>query len=214
MWGDRVNKVPYEERDIVFEIKHKVNTFNKTRNNKIKQSLRLERYTEMWKVVTFILNIEAVIFVILSLGAEPESILDNNYFVIISSIFSIYVILIQYYISEQRYGERALKAHYQQLHIEDLILSLKNLLITRNSAEIELKESYLINEFNRLINDYQTILKNNENHSPIDYLFATAEESQGGLSKKDFTKDNIMVYSNIGFCIVIPLIIFFVLIFT
>ena len=168
----------------------------------------------MWKVVTFILNIEAVIFVILSLGGENGSVFDNKYFVIISSIFSIYVILIQYYISEQRYGERALKAHYQQLHIEDLILSLKNLLIMRNSDEIEMKDSYLINEFNRLINEYQMILKNNENHSPIDYLLAAADESQANLTKKDFTKDNIMVYSNIGFCIVIPLIIVFVLIFT
>lgn len=120
-----------------------------TRNNK---------QSTLWKVVTFILNIEAVIFVILSLGATEGSIFDNNCFGVISSIFSIYVILIQYYISEQRYGERALKVHYQQLNKEDLILSLKNLLIMRNSDDIELKERYLINEFNRLINECQTVL--------------------------------------------------------
>ncbi|QVY61564.1 SLATT domain-containing protein [Cytobacillus gottheilii] len=209
-----MNKIPYKERDILFEIDHKIYTFNKTRNNKIKQSLRLEKYTEMWKLITFILNIEAVIFVILSIGAKNDSVFDNDYFVIISSVFSIYVILIQYYISEQRYGERALKAHYQQLHIEDLILSLKNLLIMNNSIEIELKGSYLTNEFNRLIYEYQTILKNNENHSPIDFLLASEEETGSKLLPKDFTKDNVMIYSNLIFCVLIPLIIIIVLIFT
>ena len=168
----------------------------------------------MWKVITFILNIEAVIFVILSIGAKNDSVFDNDYFVIISSVFSIYVILIQYYISEQRYGERALKAHYQQLHIEDIILSLKNLLIKNNSIEIELKDSYLTNEFNRLIYEYQTILKNNENHSPIDFLLASEEETGSKLLPKDFTKDNVMIYSNLIFCVLIPLIIIIVLIFT
>ncbi len=215
--GNHLSKVPYSERDILYEIQHKISTLNKTRDNKIKQSLRLEKYTELWKVVTFILNIEAVIFVILSIGAGSsiETVLFNNaYFVIISSIFSIYVILIQYYISEQRYGERALKAHYQQLHIEDLILSLKNLLIMKNSTDDLIKNSYYVNEYNKIINEYQILLKNNENHEPIDYQMAILESSSVKEKKKDFTKDNVMIYANIVFCFLVPSILILVLIFT
>ncbi|MCY8098449.1 hypothetical protein MOB81_20565, partial [Bacillus atrophaeus] len=58
----------YKELDIKTEIEKKMNTLNKTRNTRIKMSLRLKKYSEQWKVVMFILNIEAVIFVLLSLG--------------------------------------------------------------------------------------------------------------------------------------------------
>lgn len=199
-----MTKKKYSEREILYEIEHKIGTLNKTRNNKVKQSLRLEKYNEMWEVVTFILNIEAVIFVILSLS--NIKVFEDNSFKVVVSIFSIYVILIQYYVSGQRYGERALKSHYQQLSIEDLILSLKNLFIMKNSEEIAVKKTFLINELNRIMNEYQTILKNNENHSPIDYMSAITENISEKLVR-DFTKDNVMIYFNLGFCVLIPIIL-------
>lgn len=195
----KLEKKKYSEREVLDEIDYKISTLDKTRNNKIKQSLRLEKYTEMWKVVTFILNIEAVIFVILSLSISKQL---HDSFNIVVSIFSIYVILIQYYVSDQKYGERALKAHYQQLSIEDLILSLKNLLITENTEPSTVTKSNLINEFNKIMVEYQILLKNNENHSTIDYKSATNDKDLW-----DFTKDNLMIYANIIFCMFVPILL-------
>lgn len=200
-----MSKKKYSERDVLYEIEHKIGTLDKTRNNKMKQSLRLEKYNEMWKVVTFILNIEAVIFVILSLSGIALFDKNDNFKVVVS-IFSIYVILIQYYVSGQKYGERALKAHNQQLSIEDLILSLKNLFIMKNSEGIDVRKTFLINELNRIMNEYQILLKNNENHAPIDYMSAVTEHVSEKLVK-DYTKDNLMIYFNLGFCVFIPIIL-------
>ncbi|NEU31261.1 SLATT domain-containing protein [bacterium LRH843] len=199
----KLEKKNYIEREVLDEIAYKISTLDKTRNNKIKQSLRLEKYTDMWKVVTFILNVEAVIFVILSLSIGDKI---HNSFNIVVSIFSIYVILIQYYVSDQKYGERALKAHYQQLSIEDLILSLKNLLIMNNTEPSLVTKTNLINEFNKIMVEYQILLKNNENHSAFDFISATNEKSSGKISK-DFTKDNLMIYANISFCIFVPILL-------
>ncbi|MCY9168826.1 hypothetical protein C6370_10495 [Bacillus atrophaeus] len=200
----------YKELDIKTEIEKKMNTLNKTRNTRIKMSLRLKKYSEQWKVVMFILNIEAVIFVLLSLGGQTiNSIFTDKLFSIVSGVFSIYVILIQYYIGELNYNERALKVHYHQLDIEDLILRLKALIIKDNSKENTLDESNLINEYNIIMYEYQTVLKNNENHDPVDYEKNARESMKDKQNLKrvwDLTVDNIVLKFNIILFILFPIV--------
>lgn len=159
----------YKDITILSEIEKKINTLNITRNNRIAMSLRLKKYSERWKLVFFGMNIEAVIFVLLSIsGNEIHFKFDGPIFGVLSGIFSVYVILIQYYINELNYNERALKVHYHQLDIEDLVLRLKGLIIGNNNESNKLEEKYLIDYFNTIMFEYQVILKNNENHDPVD----------------------------------------------
>ncbi|MBG9444023.1 SLATT domain-containing protein [Cytobacillus firmus] len=196
----------YKNIEILSEIEHKIKTLNTIRNARIKMSQRLKSYSDSWKLVFFVLNIEAVIFVLLSLGGKEISpIFINTIFSVISGLFSIYVILIQYYINELNYNERALKVHYHQLDIEDLILRLKDQLLKNNSRENKLDERDLIREFNTIMYEYQTILKNNENHDPID--FVRSKKSKEEEKKiKDYTIDNVILKINQLLIFLIPIL--------
>lgn len=200
----------YKEINIISEIEKKIKTLNKTRNTRIKMSLRLKDYSEKWKSILFVMNIEAVIFVLLSLGGqEINPIYKAATFTILAGIFSIYVILIQYYINELNYNERALKVHYHQLDIEDLILRLKDLITKNNSDENSLTQKDYIDEFNTVMFEYQTILKNNENHHPIDYERSMRERLDNNDKVKkvhDFTVDNIVLNINIALIILLPIL--------
>ncbi|MGE7686762.1 SLATT domain-containing protein [Peribacillus simplex] len=196
----------YKNIEILSEIEHKINTFNTIRNTRIKMSQRLKSYSDRWKLVFFVLNIEAVIFVLLSLGGKEISpIFTKTIFSVLSGLFSIYVILIQYYINELNYNERALKVHYHQLDIEDLILRLKDLLVKNNSRENKLDERNLISEFNTIMFEYQTILKNNENHEPIDFL-RSKKSKEEEKTVKDFTIDNVILHVNQWLIFFIPIL--------
>ncbi|CEG26328.1 SLATT domain-containing protein [Bacillus sp. B-jedd] len=200
----------YKEVNIFSEIEKKVKTLNKTRNTRIKMSLRLKGYSEKWKSILFVMNIEAVISVLLSLGGkEIHPVFSHTSFTVLSGLFSIYVILIQYYINELNYNERSLKVHYHQLDIEDLILRLKDLIIKQNSNENSLTEKEYVEEYNTIMFEYQTILKNNENHHPIDYKRSMSEmlNSNHKVQKVyDFTVDNIVLNFNIALIILLPLL--------
>jgi len=201
----------YKNINILSEIEHKINTLNTIRNARIKMSQRLKSYADNWKLVFFVLNIEAVIFVLLSLGGKEISpIFVNTIFTVTSGLFSIYVILIQYYINELNYNERSLKVHYHQLDIEDLILRFKQLFLKNNSLENKLDERSLIREFNTIMHEYQTILKNNENHGPIDYS-RSKKSKEEDIKIKDLTIDNVILKVNQWLIFLIPIlfIIFF-----
>ncbi|WP_242280159.1 SLATT domain-containing protein [Bacillus cereus group sp. BfR-BA-01428] len=231
-------KKNYSEITIIPEIEKKINTLNKTRNNRIEMSIRLKGYSDKWKLVFFFLNIEAVIFVLLSLGGKGlNPVFGKPIFSMISGVFSIYVILLQYYINELNYNERALKVHYHQLDLEDLILKLKELILNNNIPENEVSEQMLIQSFNTVMFEYQLILKNNENHDPFDNKKSMFKQQNIELQKKvwselkennnskdssniigndledvkDFTVDNIMLYLN-KLVIAIPVIIVILLI--
>ncbi|HFK1452605.1 TPA: SLATT domain-containing protein [Bacillus pacificus] len=162
-------KKSYREITILSEIEKKINTLNKTRNNRIEMSIRLKGYSDKWKLIFFFLNIEAVIFVLLSLGGkEIHPLFGKSIFSLMSGVFSIYVILVQYYINELNYNERALKVHYHQLDLEDLILKLKGLILNHNVKGNTNDEQALIDSFNIIMFEYQSTLKNNENHDPVD----------------------------------------------
>lgn len=216
----------YKKNTILSEINKKINTLNKTRNNRIEMSKRLKKYSDKWKLIFFWLNIEAVIFVLLSLGGKDvEPRFGDSAFSLISGIFSIYVILLQYYVNELNYNERALKVHYHQLDIEDLILKLKLLLLQNNSNENNGNEASLLANYNTIMYEYQLILKNNENHDSIDNAKSnkvnkkinetnnetkTIEVQDGEINGKDnqikdFTVDNILLYFNM-IVLVFPII--------
>jgi hypothetical protein len=163
-------------------------------------SIRIKKYSEQWKLVFFILNMEAVIFVILSLAGIASK---NPMFNISSGVFSIYVILIQYFINEFNYNERALRIHYHQLDIEDLILRLKALIIRSNTEEEIIDDKEKIRNFEVIMHEYQTVLKNNENHDKVDNKI----NEQEGNTAKDFTIDNFILKINILIVLVIPIII-------
>ncbi|MBU7595639.1 SLATT domain-containing protein [Metabacillus halosaccharovorans] len=205
----------YKNINVISEIEKKIKTLNKTRTTRIKMSLRLKNYSEKWKSIMFVLNIEAVIFIVLSLGGKGiNMVFEETIFSVISGIFSIYVILIQYYINELNYNERALKVHYHQLDIEDLILRLKELITRNNSVENSLTEKELLVEFDTIMFEYQTVLKNNENHHPVDYERGIRESLENADKIKnvyDFTVDNIVLNINITLLILVPIITFFIL---
>ncbi|WP_121614403.1 SLATT domain-containing protein [Mesobacillus foraminis] len=202
--------IDYKDINIKTEIEKKIKTLNKTRNTRIKMSLRLKDYSEKWKSILFVMNIEAVIFVLMSLGGQDiNPIFKEATFSVLAGIFSIYVILIQYYINELNYNERALKVHYHQLDIEDLILRLKDLITKKNSDENSLTEKNYIDEFNTIMFEYQIILKNNENHHPIDYERSMRERLGNNDKMKkiyDFTVDNIVLNINIALVILLPVL--------
>lgn len=172
-------------------------------------STRLKNYSSNWKLVFFGLNIEAVTFIILSLGGEKVSAkFDGTLFSVLVGVFSIYVILLQYYINELNYNERALKIHYHQLDIEDLIIRLKELIVCRNSKENKKNEFKMIEDYMVILHEYQTILKNNENHDPVDHL-KSIKESLGVKDShqvSDFTIDNIILNINIHLLWIVPVI--------
>ncbi|MDM5209814.1 SLATT domain-containing protein [Cytobacillus kochii] len=231
----------YGEITILSEIEKKINTLNKTRNNRIEMSKRLKGYSDKWKSIFFFLNIEAVIFVLLSLGGkEIHPVFGKSIFSLISGIFSIYVILVQYYINELNYNERALKVHYHQLDLEDLILKLKELILIHNVKGKTNDEQDLIKSFNIIMFEYQSILKNNENHDSVDNEKSNFnqmniqlhekklkelkgkdesedpnDEIQNDLDLKkvkDYTVDNIILKLNKYF-VFIPIVLLIILLF-
>ncbi|WP_144680298.1 SLATT domain-containing protein [Bacillus sp. FSL W7-1034] len=206
-------KKEYKNITIISEIETKINTLNRTRNNRIEMSKRLKKYSDKWKIIFFWLNIEAVIFVLLSLGGkEVEPSFSNSGFSLIAGVFSIYVILLQYYVNELNYNERALKTHYHQLDIEDLILKLKKLFLEKNNSNSDDKS--LIERFDIIMFEYQSILKNNENHDSVDdakHRFNKIIEDKEFKKKKikDFTVDNILLHVNMAI-LLFPIVIIYI----
>ena len=181
----------YQNISLLSEINKKINTLNKTRDNRINLNKRLKKYNEKWRVVFFFLNIEAVVFVIFTLaGGSIINRPSSGIFTIISGVFTIYVILSQYYVNQLNYGERALKVHYHQLDIEDLILKLKTLILQR---EYTTDSKEVISRFNIIMEEYQRILKNNENHDDIDNKLREITELNKNVSDNSTkkSKENI-----------------------
>ncbi|WP_332651780.1 SLATT domain-containing protein [Lysinibacillus sp. 54212] len=190
----------YLDLDIKEEVNKKINSLNITRENRIELSKRLNYYSEKWKIIFFFLNFEAVLFVLLSLaGEEINSFWGSTSFTLFSGAFSIYVILLQYYINELNYNERSLKAHYHQLEIEDLILELKRLIIN-DQGDIEEAE------FFHIINKYQLILKSNENHNSLDNKKRKSRKDKF-ITAIDYTTDKILIFINLIVVIMVPLIL-------
>lgn len=152
--------------------------FKRTRTNRLKASERLKKYKDRWDRLTFFLNVSAVIITMIAL------IIQTDRFEHIASIYSIYVILLQYYLATLDYNNRSLKLHYEQLELNDLRTELKLLLINN-----DLSDAIKLDQYNNIFDKYQTSLRNNENHSKLD--------DTTDCCKKDFSFDNIFINVNI-----------------
>jgi len=198
--GGNIMDKYYLDLDIEKEVNKKINSLNVTRGNRIELSKRLNYYSEKWKIIFFFLNFEAVLFVLLSLaGKEISQFWGSTSFTLFSGSFSIYVILLQYYVNELNYNERSLKAHYHQLEIEDLILEFKKLIING-------KENIQETDYFHIINKYQLILKSNENHNSLDNKKRKAREDIL-ITAFDYTTDKILIFINFIIVVVVPLVI-------
>lgn len=181
-------KKGYKDRDIEEEIKKKIEGLNRTRSNRINSSERLYSYSSRWEFVFFLMNVAAVIFLVISLLN-----IETKYGLVISSCFSLYTVILQYYYNALNYNERALKFHYQQLEIEGYIFKLKSLLRKRSD------EQYLESQFDAIVEKYLTNLEGTNNHSFLDDELRKKQEekAESGLTKiKDFSVDNVLFYFN------------------
>ena len=153
----------YRHRTIQEEIDHKINTLNKTRNNRINASERLYSYSNKWNIVFFFMNVIAVIMLVTSIYSKGSSTKT-----MISGIFSLYTIITQYVYNSLNYRERALKLHYNELELESQILELKNL--SRRAQKAFSDEYVLELKYKAIIEKYIATLKGYENHDNIDNI--------------------------------------------
>ena len=189
----------YKERDIREEINKKIEGFNRTRDNRIHASERLYSYSNKWDFIFFVMNILAVVFLIFSLMN-----VESHKGLFISSCFSLYAVILQYYYNTLNYKERALRFHYQQLEIEKYILELKKLLrVVQDDSELE-------KQYDIIWNKYLITLLGTENHSRFDdeEVLYDREKSIKKLKKpRDFSLDNFLFYIN--FILIMPVTVFY-----
>lgn len=186
------NEKNYEDLTIKDEIVKKIRSIDKVRTARIISSGRLKKLSSRWNTLFFFLNFFAIILVISSLVVDA-----NKTFVMLTSCYTLYVILLQYYISVKNYDERSLRFHYHQLELENNILELKNLVYVMNKKDINdlYDENRLINDYNLIMAKYQLNLSNIENHISSDF--------KKDLSFKDqLTLDNVFIILNILMLIV------------
>lgn len=189
----------YKERDIREEINKKIEGFNRTRDNRIHASERLYSYSNKWDSIFFVMNILAVVFLIFSLMN-----VESHKGLFISSCFSLYAVILQYYYNTLNYKERALRFHYQQLEIEKYILELKKLLrVVQDDSELE-------KQYDIIWNKYLITLLGTENHSRFDdeEVLYDREKSIKKLKKpRDFSLDNFLFYIN--FILIMSVTVFY-----
>lgn len=167
------------------EISKKIIDWKRTRYNRINISERFKKYGSHWNAVMFFMNAFAIVLTIISLKFPLKTRIDT----IVAGCFSIYVILLQYFLANQNYETRSLKFHYEQLEIEKLRYSLKALL-RDSSLQYQAKQE----KYNSITNQYLISLKNNENHEKIDDKLVKKEHYNIAI---DLSLDNIFFYVNL-----------------
>lgn len=163
-------------------INKRIDEWKRTRENRIHISERFKIYDSVWNILMLLMNATAIFLVVISLKYPLKNNLDS----VISGCFSIYIILLQYFLSNQDYKTRSLRFHYEQLEIENLRYELKELL-KKQSISKKMKQYC----YNQIVQKYIISLKNNENHGKIDDL------NRKNKVVKDFTIDNLLIYFNI-----------------
>lgn len=174
------------------EIQKKINGWKRTRYNRINISERLKKYDSYWNTIIFFMNVFAIGLTIISLKFPLKTGIDT----VFAGCFSMYVILLQYFLANQNYKTRSLKFHYEQLEIEKLRFALKKLL--RNSS-LSCQEKQ--EEYTSISNQYLISLKNNENHDKIDDKFLKNENSRCDEENKknvfDTSLDKMFIWLNL-----------------
>lgn len=203
----------YRESTIDDEIENKIYSLDIVRTARIKASERLYKYSDAWDFLFLGMNIVSVALLIVSLLPLPIN--DSKSGLMISSCFSLYTMLVQYFCSVQNYNERALKYHYHQLELENLILQLKNIFLTNNTEEGSYSDLDRFKRYRAILEKYQISLQGYENHEDVDYKIAKQQlarkflkldteikqsywqKFQRWIETKDFSPDNIFIYLQI-----------------
>lgn len=188
-------KKDYLNTPLYKEVEKKIHSINIVRTMRINKSQRLYWYAEKWKNIFFWMNLEAVVFLIVSLVLINK--MDNNISLIVSGVFSVYTILLQYYIDSLNFNERALRLHYHQLQLEQFILELKEVIFKWQDTETMSVEEYL-----NIMRKYQLELGGYENHDEIDREKAIEESKENRNNEArntilTFIKENIFMISQI-----------------
>lgn len=186
--NDSHNVVP----DLEQAITKKIKGMNRTRNNRINASRRLYNYKEHWDFIFLVMNVFAIILLILSISN-----IDISHLTVISNIFSLYALILQYYINNFNYSERALRFHFQELEIEKSLLELKELLREVSIGESD-NECENNKKFTNIIEKYVIEIKGTENHSSYDDMKRDYDENKNYQARKprDFSMDKIIIVIN------------------
>ncbi|MBJ6744950.1 SLATT domain-containing protein [Streptococcus sp. 121] len=189
----------FKDRDVSYEINLKAKTITTVRTARVLASERLYSYAKKWEFIFLFMNLISASLLVYSIVIEADS--KNS--LLISSIFSIYTLFIQSFVSKLNYNERALKFHYHQLDLENFLLANKYLLLDSTGRSDEEK----LDEHEKIMKLYQLSLQGIENHSNLDHKKATKRskkmEKEGGsgflsnieqrLIYADFSLDNLFV---------------------
>lgn len=149
-------EISVDYKNIFEEIAHKITSLNVVRENRIMLSKRMATKDSFWNNMFFMLNIIAICFFIVSLYK------GNEFLSMVSGVYSIYVILLQYTINLKSYGERHALAKRNEMLIESKILKMKKLLYCKT------EENIAIEKYNSIMDEYLRELEFFPNHSDID----------------------------------------------
>lgn len=162
---------------LYMHIQKKLGKITEIRKLRLNSFIKNKNMNEKWEVILLVYNIIAVILVIFSLSNMFSNIAIKN-LGIISSIFSIYVILIQNYVSKKDFNGRKDKFYSNQLSIKTCIEDLRslfldgaylnNIMSLNNNMDIiyKLSEDYekKLIKYELIIQKYQEIIAFTENY--------------------------------------------------
>ncbi|WP_203261483.1 SLATT domain-containing protein [Streptococcus uberis] len=165
---------------IEYRIKDSIRRLKIVRKSRIYTSERLGNYSSKWEMYLLIMSILSSMLLVVSLAVKDETTSSK----IISGCFSMYTIILQYFVSTLNYRERALKFDYHQLEVENMIQDLQFLEI-QNQDLTNVQEQY-----KTIMEKYQILLQGQENHTDLDYKRTSLTDSK---YLKDFSLDNCFV---------------------
>lgn len=192
---------PFDCKLLLEEVIKKKLSFDKTRKSRIGTGKRLKKYHDMWQTIFLLMNLQAILWTIFSLIYLMDT--SDKWLLFYTSSFTLYVIILQYYVATCNYGERALHMEFHQLKVEDRVIELKQLgreISMDLEPNREIKNKYE-QRFAQIIDKYQLALVNIENHTSFDY--EKANECEKIAKKlKDYSLDNILIWFNITFVLI------------
>lgn len=190
-----------KEQSLKEAITEKIEDMGRLRYNRINASERLKNYQDTWDLMFFLMNTLAVILLVLSNGNYHFPRLYKE----LSTFYTLYTLMLQYYINSKNYSERSLRFHYQELEVEKFIIELKNLRkYCREGKEGEEDDK----KFSCIIKKYIIEIRNTENHSSIDDDKTKFRKSELAVTKlRDYSADMILILVN-RWLVVFPVTIY------
>lgn len=172
-------KLKYNMRKLDESIQDEIRKLKIVRCARILASERLGGYANKWDMYLLWMAILSSALLVISLLVKDEGLIRK----VVSGCFSLYTVIIQYYVSTLNYRERALKFHYHHIEINKLKESLQGL--SNHGYNFKTRNA----KFKVIVEKYNLLLQQQENHSEYDYRRAKYKEVQ----QRDFSMENIFV---------------------